>query len=193
MDFCFIQMTKGSAIFAEMEALILSKIKNSISKIRFLIFFGVIFLGGILVWQNGSIEEKLLTEKKLLSLTTPGEVTPLKKIVQFDQKYVYTLGPYQDFVSNECPQADRINQHLRAVNYVADEGHWSLVFADEDKVIIITFKRKPDFLGVHELKEQYRQEMPTNFKPSNWAEMDQAALYRLSIEDRQYLVFGRGY
>jgi hypothetical protein len=154
----------------------------------------ILLTAGGLIWHNLNTRESatVVTPKKLMSATKLGEVTRLKEMWEFDQQLVYVLYPYQNTIPSDNPQAERINQHLRSIKYMGDEGYWSLVFVDDQRVTITTFNRgKIPILGRHEINDRDRLSVPANFEPATWAEINDAAFFKLYKDDRQYLIFGR--
>lgn len=144
-------------------------------------------------FNTTSGDTSLLTREKIIVSTKPGEVTPLTDMGQFDRQVVYLMHPYQETIESKTPHADRINEYLRSVQYVGDEGRWSLVFVDDSQVRLVSFNRseKLDVAGIRQLSEQNKRTMPPAFQPAKWAETEQAAFYTVLEDGRRYIVLGR--
>ena len=155
----------------------------------------ILLIAGGIVWctiNTTGGDTLLINQKKLMSATKRGEVTLLTEMGEFNQQLVCVLYPYANSVSQDTPQAEKINQYLRSINYIGDEDYWSLIFVDDVNVSITTFKNsKIPILKKYHLNDKDKVSIPAGFEQATWAESNHAAFFKLCKNNRDYLIFGR--
>ncbi|MFA1624569.1 hypothetical protein ACDY96_17585 [Rhizobium mongolense] len=120
-----------------------------------------------------------------------GMTTKFSDLSSFDAQEVCILQPYQDRLHSKDALAVRVNQHLAAKNYTADEGHFSVLIGKE-AIEIATFKRSQqlDLLAKHEVASSVDEVMPKGFVPNDCVDGKFAALFKTEFRDRTYVVLG---
>jgi hypothetical protein len=150
-----------------------------------------ILIGG-LVWRNYTAPEHVL-ERAIVTKTPVGEVTLLTTLGKVDYQIVYCIGSDQPSVSAEQPYADRVNQWLRTKPSVkAEDSYWTLLFVDDSRIMPAAISRRYDLIRADDPRLNHLQ-LPANFTVDEWSAANEAAVYRLSLEDRDYFAFGRYY
>src|SRR5215204_2122630 len=97
----------------------------------------------VLTFAAGSRAQQFLEPKQLQHITV-GEIVAVKNLVRRPFDAVCVLYPYQPWLHEREPLSQKVNAHLVAVKYVADEGHWAFVFVDGPTVTVEKFARPPD-------------------------------------------------
>lgn len=125
-----------------------------------------------------------------------GQVLPLRKLVNIPASRVCVLYPYQDRVPENFTESSRINDYLRSSKYMGDEGHWSLLIVEPNKILISRFARyNLDILSSSEDHHVSHTKLPHYFEEhfdcGTWGA---AAVAKIvgdeKFENRIYLIFG---
>lgn len=135
--------------------------------------------------------DRILTEEKLQAIEI-GSIVKLSDLVHEKVGAVCVLHPYQDKVLDKYHENVAINKYLQNVKYQPDESHWSLVASNAGSTNLYTFKRSKvlDIFAAHGLKSSATVDLPANFEMAECASFDRAAFFKISIDDRIYLIFG---
>lgn len=175
---------------AEYASLPMKEISNLYCSKIYLLLSIVVLCGCV---SRNSGEGVLIDRDVLMTRMSVGEIIPFKRISEFNEGYICILYPYQSAVSLEYPKANEINAYIKTVNIKVDESHWSVVFFSDTQVLVDTLRRSKqlDIMGGHELKNQSRLILPNVFEPTDCTDASQAAFYKLQINNRDYLLFGR--
>ncbi len=124
-----------------------------------------------------------------------GQVLRLSSFTKASSGTVCALYPYQEFVTEGDPESVRINAHLKAIGYMADEGHWAIVVVEPEAVHLSKFKlsKKLDILALHKMQTEHKVKPPTpkDFKPARCSSVHDAAITKIEWQGRIYLVMGR--
>jgi hypothetical protein len=137
-------------------------------------------------------EENFIEEADLQKNIKIDEVVALRKFLKTERGTLCVLFPYQEDVVNSKPYSDRINNYLKKINYVADEGHWAFVFVNDEIVKISKIKRseKLDIMGIREINSIQGKKLPVNFLPTNCVSVDKGLLWKIKINERVFLILG---
>ena len=126
-----------------------------------------------------------------------GQVLPLRKLVNIPASHVCVLCPYQDHVPENFTESSRINDYLRSSKYMGDEGHWSLLIVEPNKISISRFARSErlDILPFSKIHLVSRAKLPNNFLQPLYCALSAAAAVAKIVadekfENRIYLIFG---
>ena len=126
-----------------------------------------------------------------------GQVLPLRNLVKIPAGRVCVLYPYQNRVPEKFTESSRVNDYLRSSKYMGDEGHWSLLIVEPNKISISRFARSErlDILPFSKIHLVSRAKLPNNFlQPLDCALSGAAAVAKIvadgKFENRIYLIFG---
>jgi len=135
--------------------------------------------------------ERMLNEEKLQKIRV-GSFVRLSDLIHENADIVYILYPYQNRVEDRYPQSVVVNKYLENIKYQASEGYWSLVVLTSGSPKHYTFKRSKslDIFATHGLKSSATIDLPVNFEMAEWASFDRSALFKTSISERIYMIFG---
>ena len=130
-------------------------------------------------------------EYKAIESVPIGKAMQLSGLSPRPAAVVCVLQPYQDRLFSKETFAVKANIYLAEQNYVTGEGHFAFVFIGAETIDISTFKRSKqlDILAKHEITSG-RQDLPEGFVPQDCVSWDFAALARISMRDRIYVVLG---
>lgn len=121
-----------------------------------------------------------------------GEAIRLETITMTKGGVACTLYPYQEEVEERFPESARINKYLYSSGYRPRESHWAVVIANSEGIEISEFKRSRnlDILAPHELLPEDESKLAQGFKATECSPMDTAAVTKISIRGRSYVVMG---
>lgn len=121
-----------------------------------------------------------------------GEILSLSALSSHGNEVVCILYPYQQSISDILPQSNEINSYLRSSGYVADESRWALVMASKNSIELLFFNRtrRADILAGHQIQADARSKLPANFRASDCARPERAALLKVEQGDRFFVIFG---
>ncbi|MCL6555983.1 MAG: hypothetical protein K6T56_06450 [Burkholderiales bacterium] len=162
-------------------------IRNRAMKFVSALIFGVASIIGCEAEKGGqTLNEDRLREIKI------GSVVKLADLINGNAEIVCVLHPYQDKVADKYVKSMDINKYLSDVKYQASESYWSLVTSSTNLTTHYTFKRSKmlDIFSAHGLKSSTAVNLPPNFEAAECASFDGAALFKTSINDRVYVIFG---
>jgi hypothetical protein len=142
-----------------------------------------ILLVGLLSWTAQG--QELDNRKALMQNIKVGEAVRLSALIKRPMDAVCVLYPYQPSLNEQDPLSLKINAHLSATHYSADEGHWALIIVEGDRVLVEKFKRS-DELDIRSGSDS----TPPGFKPGRCIPAAQAAFAKVQMSNRNYLVLG---
>lgn len=109
-----------------------------------------------------------------------------------DKSYVKVciLKPYNSNIINNpnLNELNLMNNYLKKISYIGDEGHWSLVTLIDDKVELFKFKRNEVDISYFGLNEKIN--FPMNFDEKECIVFENGFLYLFENEKRKYVIFG---
>ncbi|MDP9811347.1 hypothetical protein J2W42_004210 [Rhizobium tibeticum] len=88
--------------------------------------------------------------------------------------------------------AHKVNAHLDTTEYAAGESYWSIVLAGSETIELVTFWRSSqlDILAKHEISTLAAAMLPEHFTPRGCADGANAAMTKIELGDRTYVVLG---
>lgn len=135
-------------------------------------------------------QENFIKEIDLQENIKIDEVVALRKFLKNEIGTLCVLFPYQEDVINNKPYSERINDYLKKINYVADEGHWAFVFVNDEIVKISKMKRteRLDVMGGREMNAIQNKKLLVNFLPVNCVSVEKGFLWKVRINERVFLI-----
>lgn len=136
--------------------------------------------------------DQILTEENLQKISVDS-IVKLSDLIRKKSDFICVLYPYQELISEQYRENIVINKYLRDIKYQANESYWALVTLNAESPEILKFKRskKLDIFSLKQLENTGNKNLPNNFEIVDCAPFDQAAFFKISINNRIYLIFGR--
>lgn len=134
---------------------------------------------------------RILNEEKLQEIKI-GSVVKLSDLIHDEADSVCVLHPYQDRVADRYHENVAINKYLQDIKYQVSESYWSLVTSTAGYTNHYKFKRSKvlDIFAAHSLDSSAAVDLPANFETAECASFDRSAFFKISIDDRIYMIFG---
>lgn len=138
------------------------------------------------VASAGSLDEGALSNMPV------GKPAMFADLSSFDAQAVCILQPYQGRLSAGDALAARVNDYLAANNYAPDEGHFALVLIGTEAIEVAAFNRsrRLDVLARHEVSSPVAELLPKDFAPHDCASGQSAALLKIEMRERTYVLLG---
>ncbi len=127
---------------------------------------------------------------KILSSWKNNNFLKLTNLTNKNYVKVCVLRPYEsDIINNSnLNELNLMNNYLKKISYIGDEGHWALVTLIDDKVEMFKFKRNQvdiSYLGLN-----VKINFPKNFDEKDCMEFKNGFLYQFENENRKFIIFG---
>lgn len=153
--------------------------------------FGLLLLHMLSACESTS-SSNLITEKMLEQIQI-GTAAKVNELLKMTADSVCVLSPYQDGISSKHAESEKINAHLRAMEYKGYEGQWGLVVVNGDAVSLSTFKRTAVDLdtGAISIMADGLPPGPNGFLISKCAPFSEATLFKFKFGNKVYIAFGR--
>ncbi|MFO1257779.1 MAG: hypothetical protein U1E78_05135 [Gammaproteobacteria bacterium] len=165
-----------------------------ILKVIRIFYITALMISGLILINCQSGENEQFIEKSKLQNVEVDHVIKLSDLLEKKNGTLCVLYPYQETLSIEVPFSKKINSYLENIKYFSDEDRWSLIYLDQDKISISTFKRsqKLDILSPHETQLPYDGKLLKDMKPAKASciSIDQAVVMKTEIKGRIFLLFG---
>lgn len=147
--------------------------------------FLLAFAFGSFVAKAGSIERADIENIPI------GVAMKFAELSSLSAQKICLLQPYQDRLHFDDAFASKVNTHLAAMNYVADEHRFAFVLVGNDVVEVARFNRSQQ-LDTLAKQASFRIDaaIPRGFVPQDCAEGDFAALIKVEYGGRVYLALG---
>jgi len=134
-----------------------------------------------------------LIQQALETTLRTGETLRLSSITNETEGIACALYPYQPYIDKANPESARINAHLTSSGYKPSEAYWAIAIANNEGVQIFRFKRSQrlDILASHEVQPEERSKLAPGFEPSDCSSMETAAVAKIEVNGRSYLIMGQ--
>jgi len=84
-----------------------------------------------------------------------------------------------------------VNEYLATTNFSSDEGHFSFVLVGDEAIDIVTFKRSQQLDVLSDRRAiSAAERLPKGFAPHGCASGENAALMKVRLRERSYVVLG---
>lgn len=119
---------------------------------------------------------------------------PLRSVFKKNTGVVCVIYPYGDKVINTNGGNEKeiktINEYLRKIDFVADEGTWGLIVLIKNDIQLLKFDRNPDILSSLEVEALKKIRVPSGFMPQQCASIDFGYFVQTTIKDRKFVILG---
>lgn len=127
---------------------------------------------------------------KILNSWKNNSFLKLTNLINKSYVEVCVLKPYESNIINNSNlnELNLMNNYLKKISYIGDEGHWALVTLIDNKVEVFKFKRDQVDISYFGLKEKIN--FPMNFDEKECIGFENGFLYLFENEKRKYIIFG---
>ncbi|MEO5340555.1 MAG: hypothetical protein H7837_08570 [Magnetococcus sp. MYC-9] len=138
-------------------------------------------------------DQQVIRRNSLKNHLRVGEAVRLVDLAKISGGTICVLYPYIGDVADNVAQSSRINEYLKATGYsdTADEGHWAFVIIERDVVTLSKFKRMDlDVINLHTIPPRHKVDLPEGLKPVYCTSVEHAAIAKVELQNRSYIVLG---
>jgi len=127
-------------------------------------------------------------EVKLLNMWEENKFLKVTNLLEKNYEKICVLPPYgwEVFEEHNTSEVQKMNEYLKSIEYVNDEGTWSLVVLNNKKVELFKFHRE----NIDIFSSNRSKYLPENFVEEMCSTSQDGYFYLSTVNKRKYITLG---